>query len=450
MIINNTNVRGIWAYSDGLVFEPSDFVVKGDQIFICTKPGSTGDPETHPDLYSRYPGNMVSSLEQYKEIIADPEGSDDLYISSKILHAVIQDTYFGLGDSGIIDSRIEASGDFYLHKKLTTLAKEGTTLDNLLTIEGFNNGVVLVSRDLPDIQGVIGSSSKPSRLYEINTDLCAPVSCGSCVPLCPKSAISLSSGDLGGYEIDPDLCDGCAKCVGVCPAQAIIRTARYTNDQIGEDLNSAIEVSRADLDYVFLRQYTYQSGATGYIHRIQELVDPALGKIYFRHSRQVSAEKVYPLEMESSDWKSCIHNDDIKSIEDELQEIRNYMSRSRHSQDSVGFRFRSLYLSEENNGEYSVNLSEYDLSGKIVTVTVQSVPSDPGFPRRTYTSTVDLSEVSETSHYYISREATLQIEKESASQDIYIFRINSNEDSRFIIKDIYFREAIYGYTGYSI
>ena len=449
MIINNTNVRGIWAYSDGLVFEPSDFVVKGDQIFICTKPGSTGDPETHPDLYSRYPGNMVSSLEQYKEIIADPEGSDDLYISSKILHAVIQDTYFGLGDSGIIDSRIESSGEFYLHKKLTTLAKEGTTLDNLLTMEGFNNGVVLVSRELPDIKGVIGEAVKPASLYKINADLCATLGCGACVDLCPQSAISPSEEISGSYEINPDLCNGCAKCYDICPLGAIVRASRYPENLAGEDLNSAIEVSRADLDYIFLRQYTYKSGATGYIHRIQELVDPAFGKIYFRHSRQVSADKVYPLEMESSDWKSCIQSD-AKSIEDELQEIRSYISRSRHSQDSVGFRFRSLALSNENNGEYSISLSEYNLDGKIVTITIQSIPADPGFPRRTYTSTVDLSEITESAYYFVSKDATLRIEKEAGSTDVYVFSINSSGDNTFIIKDIYCREAIYGYTGYSI
>ena len=440
MIVNNTNVRGIWAYSDGLVFEPSDFVVKGDQIFICTSPGSMGDPEEHPELYTRYPGNMVSSLEEYKRIVEDPEGSDDLYVSSKLLHAVLQDMYFGLGDSGIIDTRIDDSGNFYLHKKLTSLAKEGTTLDNLLTAKGFNNGVVLVSRNLPDIQGVIGAI-KPNFTNFTITASCS--SCGVCEDICPKAAITL--GDAG-YSIDESLCNNCGACLDSCPVKAIVRKI----DLPQLDLSSAVKSARVELEYVFLRQYTYKSGASGYLHRVQELVDPAFGKIYFRHSRQVSASG--GLEVESTDWKSCLPSTDLESIEKELQEIRNYISKSNSSQDSVGFRFRSVSLPSENNGQYIINLEPYDLSGDIITVLIESVPSDPGKPKKTYTSTIDLSDIGVVNDtgYFISREVTLFINKEAGYSKSYVLTINSSAGDRYIIKDVYCREAIYGYTGYSV
>ena len=444
MIINNTNVKGIWAYSDGLVFEIGDFVVKGDQIFICNVPGATGDPEENPDLYSRYPGNMVSDLEEYKRIIDDPEGSEDLYISSKLLHAVLQDTYFGLGDSGIIDSRIEADGS--LRGQIASLKGEGNTLDLLLTSKSFNNGVVLVSRNLQDIQNVIGEVEpvKKEYIYEIVPEVCTR--CGACQGACPVSAISLGEDS---YEVDTDSCTGCGECYNRCPVNAIIKRVKGNS---GNDLSSAILVARADLDYVFLRQYTYRSGASGYLHRIQELVDPAYGKIYFRHSRQVSASG--ELEIESTDWKSCIASTDIKSIEDEIQKIRDFMSKANASQDSIGFRFRSLNISEENNGEYAIDLSQFEIDQtngkKIVTVYLESVPGE-GIPKKTYSSTIDLSGMTESdTSYYVSRDVILLVHKYPGNNEKYVLSISSGSSENYIIKDIYCREVIYGYTGYSV
>lgn len=49
------------------------------------------------------------------------------------------------------------------------------------------------------------------------TDEC--ISCGSCEPECPTSAIS--EGDTQ-YNIDADLCIDCGACVDSCPTDAII------------------------------------------------------------------------------------------------------------------------------------------------------------------------------------------------------------------------------------
>ena len=111
MIINNTNVRGIWSYSSDLVYEKGDFVVVGDRIYICKASGVQGiEPgkENSRDYFTEYPGNMIRSLEEYYNIVNNPQASDDLYISSRVLNEILQDSYFGLGDSGIITSTIEA------------------------------------------------------------------------------------------------------------------------------------------------------------------------------------------------------------------------------------------------------------------------------------------------------------------------------------------------------
>ena len=48
------------------------------------------------------------------------------------------------------------------------------------------------------------------------TDTC--ISCGTCEPECPVSAIS--EGDTQ-YNIDADACIDCGACAAVCPVEAI-------------------------------------------------------------------------------------------------------------------------------------------------------------------------------------------------------------------------------------
>ena len=45
------------------------------------------------------------------------------------------------------------------------------------------------------------------------------VSCGSCIKVCPMSAISIWKGVVA--QIDKEVCIGCGKCVKECPAGTI-------------------------------------------------------------------------------------------------------------------------------------------------------------------------------------------------------------------------------------
>ena len=45
------------------------------------------------------------------------------------------------------------------------------------------------------------------------------VACGSCVKVCPMSAISIRKGIIA--QIRSDLCVGCGRCVRECPAGTI-------------------------------------------------------------------------------------------------------------------------------------------------------------------------------------------------------------------------------------
>lgn len=45
------------------------------------------------------------------------------------------------------------------------------------------------------------------------------VACGTCVKVCPKSAIHIESGVVA--VINKEKCIGCGKCIKVCPASII-------------------------------------------------------------------------------------------------------------------------------------------------------------------------------------------------------------------------------------
>lgn len=50
------------------------------------------------------------------------------------------------------------------------------------------------------------------------------VSCGACLKVCPREAISIWKGCYA--VMDPDLCVGCGKCEKTCPAGCIILKER--------------------------------------------------------------------------------------------------------------------------------------------------------------------------------------------------------------------------------
>jgi Pyruvate/2-oxoacid:ferredoxin oxidoreductase delta subunit len=55
-------------------------------------------------------------------------------------------------------------------------------------------------------------------VYQIHPQACWQ--CGRCVMVCPHNAIAYSD-TLHSFWINPDLCNGCGLCVNVCPHNAI-------------------------------------------------------------------------------------------------------------------------------------------------------------------------------------------------------------------------------------
>lgn len=164
MILNDgKHVQGIFIYNPDIEYELGDFIVEEDCIYIC-KSGSPikgKKPSKYPSLFNPYPGNMITSLDEYKEYLVSPNGKEDKYISSNILSGVLQDMYFGFGDSGLIGSYIKLKDKKYnIDTQLLSLIGKGTSaiskpLDLLMKEPTVNNAYVQVSRELLGVKNLL-------------------------------------------------------------------------------------------------------------------------------------------------------------------------------------------------------------------------------------------------------------------------------------------------------
>ena len=65
---------------------------------------------------------------------------------------------------------------------------------------------------------------KERKTAEVDITLCA--ACGTCVKVCPMTAISIAGGCFA--KVDKERCVGCGRCAKACPA-SIIRLAAAVN-----------------------------------------------------------------------------------------------------------------------------------------------------------------------------------------------------------------------------
>ena len=79
------------------------------------------------------------------------------------------------------------------------------------------------SRGCQVTASVLGGLSMQSRRFaQVDSGRC--VACGSCIRVCPMSAISVVRGCHA--VVDPQRCVGCGKCAMICPPDCITLVMR--------------------------------------------------------------------------------------------------------------------------------------------------------------------------------------------------------------------------------
>ena len=169
MLLNNNSVRGIFKYSEDIYFEKDDFVVDGDCIYVC----KSSDPirgiqpsldNTHT-YFSEYPGDKISSASEYYDyLMSSREGDvEDKYISAHTLCEILENMYFGFGDNGTVYDHViynPNTGIEYsirgVHEVLNYSVSN--VLDQIIRNNSLNNGLIRVSRGLPEIRDLLVDS----------------------------------------------------------------------------------------------------------------------------------------------------------------------------------------------------------------------------------------------------------------------------------------------------
>lgn len=203
MKINGSSKIGIWKYSQTSEYERGDFIVVGDKIYYCESDvsGVLPDSPGSEEYFSMYPGNMIKTKEEYYKILENPEVATDMYVSGRALTEILQDSFFGLGCNGEIVSKVDYSGSEEIASGFShTLSGGRTVVDDIITDPDYNNGVALLSRDLPSIKRYIGSSG------------------------------GAASGSTNYIYCDRNKCIGCWNCIKVCRGNYIKKT--ITNELV--------------------------------------------------------------------------------------------------------------------------------------------------------------------------------------------------------------------------
>lgn len=166
ILSDGKHVQGIFIYNPDIEYELGDFIVEEDCIYICKSgnPIKGKTPSTEPSLFSPYPGSMITSIEEYENYTSSPNGREDKYISSNVLSGILQDMYYGFGDSGVIESYIKLkNGKYNIDTQLLDLIGKGNSkidkpLDLLMREPSVNNAYVQISRNLLDVKYLIADS----------------------------------------------------------------------------------------------------------------------------------------------------------------------------------------------------------------------------------------------------------------------------------------------------
>ena len=172
MIINNTNITGIYIYDSNAVYEKGDFIVVDDKLYICKGRVSGKDPRevSNRSFYKLYLSDEVASASEVIDYIEKGK-SDELgqkLVSAKTLGVLLSRYMSGYSDRGLITNKITADrsiiiSDFF--NNTTTIPSQSLNpLDVILETASLNNAVFLVDPAVVNSLSLVDSSSNNSSI----------------------------------------------------------------------------------------------------------------------------------------------------------------------------------------------------------------------------------------------------------------------------------------------
>ena len=279
MIINNTHVQGIFLYSSDVDYERGDFVVSGDSIYICTASNPTDtlrntvsgiDPATDTTgNYKMYPGDKISTAQEYYDYV-----NNRLYWNYKNTKEEVESALEVDAGTLIIKGTVTSRSALPKNKEEGDVYRVGTDSTGYeyayvpYKIDKYISGNVL-NQILQDSFFGVNEEGVITNYVYTNTDdegnEVLEYSIGGSLANIEDNKI------LNAIMKSPDLNNGMFNV-----SRALSEIAAYVN-------------RGANTESVLVKQYTYLDTSGGDRRvRIQELVDPSLGSIYYRWSEGIS------------------------------------------------------------------------------------------------------------------------------------------------------------------
>lgn len=363
MIINNTHVQGIFLYSDDIEFEKGDFVVLDNIIYICT---------------AKNPTNTESMTVLGKNPEKDRENFD-IYLGDKIESA---EEYFkyvenpnDLDDKYVSSHSLTRILSYYMSGY-----NEKGIISSIIDLDGSN---LSYSTDLDEY---LDGKTKDNALNAIikAKDL--------------NNAIFKISRDLVSKTLLPEI-----------------------------DISESSGFSEDDLNSVILKQYTYiDSGNSGILYRVQELIDHVNGIVLYRYTNKESDYTVV------SEWKSSFLDNTFKNKVDMIRvyyenKERNLEREKNNLYNNFGFRNSNIVKGQtvslqcdnkDNSGYIDVDYFN-EFESCVITVIIQEqVSSTTSIVFKNTSLTIDLSDSLSSDgilDYYVTSTNTLTVSPEKPS-----------------------------------
>lgn len=255
MLVNDVHVQGMFLYNSEATYEKGDFVVVDDTIFVCNPQNGTTvtgiNPKTEGggENFKIYLGDRIAKLDEYTQFAENKNSnSGSKYIDLESLPGILNQYLVGFDGRGVIRQYIgEEEYVMYDPEKGIMETKiygeneawtPDTILDNIFNDPKLNNAIFFISKNFKGIASLLPQTQNSFR----------------------------------------------------------IRSEWGRTEEEG-----LTHVDEATLNDCILRQYTYINGTgwgdnaensdsqyRSYYHRLQELIDPSTGMIFYRVSPQIS------------------------------------------------------------------------------------------------------------------------------------------------------------------
>ena len=155
MEINGLSVRGLYLYDKDTKYEPGDFVVDGNTLYICSSNSIGNQPSTSPDYFRTYLADKMASEDDFDKYVLG-KGTDKL-ISPYLLAKIFNKYMSGFDEYGIIGNSVEADTSIYIKDFLGNDVEDNPTLtinsytdplDKIMVAPDLNNSIFKVSRSV--------------------------------------------------------------------------------------------------------------------------------------------------------------------------------------------------------------------------------------------------------------------------------------------------------------